>query len=267
MRSLTTCVLLILTLALPPAAADTAPIQDAIDRLDDAIIASDSVPDPEVLQAAAVLRDTFETQGVETSVAHLTLGNAYYFGGDIGRAVLHYQRGLAIDPSDETIRANLKTARNAVDPALPSNDRRGVVDRVVDTIRGVLTTERVWWIGLAAAGALGLLLTLRVSGFLRVAPRLGILAAGGVLALCGVLISTELYAARAADRVVILDHGVSALSGPGSDAYDAVYDAPLGPGTEAVVLEQRREWARVRLHNGEQVWIPGYAFERVSNAM
>ncbi len=40
------------------------------------------------------------------------LGNAYFRTGDLGRAILNYERALALDPSQPEARANLQLARD-----------------------------------------------------------------------------------------------------------------------------------------------------------
>src|SRR5712691_4105636 len=40
------------------------------------------------------------------------LGNAYFRAGDLGRAILNYERALALDPSQPETQANLRLARD-----------------------------------------------------------------------------------------------------------------------------------------------------------
>lgn len=51
------------------------------------------------------------TQG-ESAALYYNLGNSYYKAGEIGRALLNYERALLLDPSDSDIRANLQIARS-----------------------------------------------------------------------------------------------------------------------------------------------------------
>ena len=49
-------------------------------------------------------------QGYESSVLYYNLGNAYYKKGIMGRAILNYEKGLKLDPTNEDLIYNLKIA-------------------------------------------------------------------------------------------------------------------------------------------------------------
>jgi tetratricopeptide (TPR) repeat protein len=50
-------------------------------------------------------------QGVESSVLHFNIANAYYRLGNVGRSILHYEIAILLNPSDQDYRANLQFAR------------------------------------------------------------------------------------------------------------------------------------------------------------
>ena len=49
----------------------------------------------------------------------LNLGNSYYSKGDVGRAVLYYERALLMNPSDPDVQANLEIVRKKAGLASP----------------------------------------------------------------------------------------------------------------------------------------------------
>ncbi|MCK5643063.1 MAG: tetratricopeptide repeat protein, partial [Gammaproteobacteria bacterium] len=61
---------------------------------------------------AAQFYEQLISQGKVHSSLYYNLGNAYYVQGDIGRAILNYQRASRLDPRDPDIRENLAMARN-----------------------------------------------------------------------------------------------------------------------------------------------------------
>ena len=50
-------------------------------------------------------------QGVQDSTVYFNLGNAYYRQGDLGRAIVNYQRAALLNPRDADIQANLDLTR------------------------------------------------------------------------------------------------------------------------------------------------------------
>ena len=61
---------------------------------------------------AAQVYEQLLSQGMTHSSLYYNLGNAFYVQGDLGRAILNYQRAARLDPRDPEIRANLALARN-----------------------------------------------------------------------------------------------------------------------------------------------------------
>ena len=56
----------------------------------------------------------------ESAALHYNLANAYYEFGDTGRAVLHYEKALAIEPANPSTAANLSFVREAAELPAPS---------------------------------------------------------------------------------------------------------------------------------------------------
>lgn len=77
------------------AAADSdITIEQAIVQLEQSIDQSQNLDSGHaVREAAALLEYAFKRDGLESAGGHLTLGNAYFIGQDLGRAILHYRKG------------------------------------------------------------------------------------------------------------------------------------------------------------------------------
>ena len=88
------------------------------------------------------------------------LANAEFRLGHLGRAILHYERALRLDPTDSEIRANLEYAgsfrfdRLDIDVENPLlSSVRGLQDRVGPDRQGWATLLLVWTIfGIVAWG-------------------------------------------------------------------------------------------------------------------
>ena len=92
----------------------------------------------------------------ESFSLHFNLGNSYYRAGDIGRTVLHYEKALALNPTNPDARANLGFVRSEAEVESPTY---GLVTRFA-----LLFSLQVWsWL---TAGAFW------VASTLLIVPRL-----------------------------------------------------------------------------------------------
>ncbi len=96
-------------------------------------------------EAAAADEELLDEQGPRVAVLQ-NLGSAYFRSGDVGRAILAFERALLLDPGAPDLRANLKLVRDeaAVFPPLPAEGWRGWLER----------PSREFWSGLALGSAL-----------------------------------------------------------------------------------------------------------------
>lgn len=238
-------------------------VESALERLDHAITSTQGPPDPGVLEAAAVLSDALDREGTRTSASELTLGNAYLLGGDPGRAILHYKRGLAIDPSHPRLLDNLKTARASVDPKLPDRGSPELAQRVLVTLNGFVAPTLRWIVGACALGLLSISLSCVVLGVRFPSRRLLVIASASTLLLFLGWEAAERTLDTSRRAVVVLDEGVIARSGPDARAYDPLYDAPLGVGTEGTLVGSRLGWSELVLSNGDNAWVPEASIGRL----
>ena len=231
-------------------------LQDALQELDAAIQHSGGIGSgEEVLQAAAVLAFTLDQEEINTSAGEHTLGNAYFIGGDLGRAILHYRKALAIDPSDQVLHQNLTHARSFVEPTVPGDPQNLNIKTALLSWQRVMGRWTLWigTIGLLATGSL--LWTLRT---LQISTRLPIKAplTLSLLGLVGFgLLGYDQWLTDHDQSLVIVAPGTELYSGPGKGAYQRVYDGHLGVGSEAVALESRQGWINIRLSNAQEGWI------------
>lgn len=180
------------------------------------------------------------------------LGNAYFFSGDHGRAVLNYQRALVLAPLQDDVRHNLRYVRTITVDELPKTRTQQVVLALTFWHRWSFVTRSSLF-GLAHAamwGLLGLLL------FRRIRWHFASLAVSGAIALVfgASLLVTQQAWDNPVDGVVI-DHEVIARQGDGH-IYDTAFTSSLHAGTEFSLIEQRADWYHARLLDGTTCWLP-----------
>jgi tetratricopeptide (TPR) repeat protein len=207
--------------------------------------------------AAAAQYQRVLTGGLESGPLYYNLGNAYLRAGDVGRAVLNYERARRLMPGDADLEANLRFATNGGDP----DEGRSLLARLAVPLAARLSTDTLllvlgvsWWL-IAGALCIGRLWPPSA----RVVPVVA-MALGVVVGLTG---SAAAYRVATVDEpawaVVIGDAAVRFA--PTTDGT-VHYEAPTG--TMVRVLAARADWLQVaRRSDGLRGWVPAPGVERL----
>lgn len=234
----------------------TLTLEQAIKQLDESIEhAGKTNADNNIRESAATLSFVFDQEGIASSDGELTLGNAYFIGGDLGRAILHYRKGLEIDPSHVLLRKNLAHARSFVEPSVPENNSSGWVRTSLLSWHQVTDRWTLWLVIVMLLALTSISCSLRIIDSKKRMP----IKVPFVLAIFGFLglgvLSYESWVTGIEQDLVIVTPGTGFFSGPSSSVYQEIYDQPLGIGTEAIVLDSREGWINIRLSNAQEGWI------------
>ncbi len=199
-------------------------------------------------ERAVVLYRGMQDMGVDNGHLHYNLGSAYLRAGELGRAIASYRRSLRLLPRDEDALANLtfarRSARDEIAPPEPPALLRTLLFwhyslAPAEVLRGVVLVGAAFW------GVLAVRLYRRTSEVLRWSAAC-LLVVG--LALGGSLVA---HAAFAPAVAVVLPQEIDlhAAAGEGS-----VVRFRLHAGTEIRIIEQRPEWIRIELPDGQRGW-------------
>lgn len=200
--------------------------------------------------------------GVENGVLYYNLGNAYFKEGDLGRAILWYERARRLLPRDEDVRANLDYALAFLADDLPTPSPGILLGWLFAVSTFFNLRELVFLVsGAYAALVLAAILLILYRG---VRFRRALLFAAVVLGCCllfvGSIFAYRIYARSHAIHAIILAHETDARSGPGDD-YQKLFTLPRGTSVE--IREQRQGWILVKLPTGAGGWIAGDALEPI----
>jgi len=179
----------------------------------------------------------------ESAALHYNLANAYYELGDTGRAVLHYEKALAMEPANPDTAANLSFVREAAELPSPSY---GLATRL-----GKKLPIHVWgW--MAAIGfwvSLALLLLPRLYGGSRALPRLLLFAAILVTVASGIALRG--YHKISNDGVILQnDTPLQVAPSPQSSEY-----AYLQAGEMVVIEKQYQAYLFIDNRNDKSGWV------------
>jgi len=198
--------------------------------------------------------ETLVRSGQWSANVFYNLGNAYFRAGDFGRAILDYERALALERHHPEAKANLQIAR---DEARALELQQSWLERYLQFAsinQYVITATVAFWLVLFC-----------VAGFIFVRRR-----SAAIIAL---LIFSLLVFGIAILAIYELDQGskgraLAVVTGKDVQARIATADTAnsvlaLPPGSEIKILSTRGDWVYAALPNNLRGWIPTKSAEHV----
>jgi tetratricopeptide (TPR) repeat protein len=197
-------------------------------------------------EAAAAYQRLVEAGTVSVPL-YFNMGNAWFKGGNLGRAILSYRKAVQIAPRDPNVEANLQFAREQVANSTPLKLPiwREWVNRFTLDEWTITASICLWlWCGVLAAGQFK-------PGWRKSLRSFAIgLGAAAVLTMigCGFAIQQQWWTRHS---VVITEEAVVRL-GPFEESRSAY---TLRDGAELVVLDRREGWLQVADGQNRIGWI------------
>ena len=200
--------------------------------------------------------------GYESGELYYNLGNGYFKLGELGRAILYYERAARLIPGDENLRANLELARSMT------------ADEIVPLPGFWLLRAWRWVVDLFPVGLLAILAaccylaacTVAVMLILRAPlPRVVLIrsaaaATGLLLVFGGLLLTRELGVGRPQEAVILASE-VQVRSAPADEPDLLLFS--IHEGTVVRVDRRAEEWAEIVLADGKVGWVPTDVLETI----
>jgi tetratricopeptide (TPR) repeat protein len=196
--------------------------------------------------------------GSENGLVYYNLGNAYFRLGDLGRAILSYERARLLIPRDGDLAFNLSHARNQTQDASNNLQMSSLSDFL--GLSGLNRYEVFFAFVLLNFLFFSLLCirlykrtewTYYLSIFLAIAISIGACA----LALKWVAWATD-------NRAVVLSKEIVVQAGP--DSRDTVL-FKLHAGTVVGIERTENDWTLLQLSKDKRGWAESYQLERIIN--
>lgn len=220
-----------------------------------AFYAGNTAYNEERYQDAIVAYRSALEAGYASGALFFNLGNAYFKKGQLGEAVLNYERARRLLPRDPDVVSNLTYAREL---AQDKGWDVGLWWKLVFPLATRATTnELVWasttlWWGLWVTLSVRLLVASRRATCTRAAIALGVTFVIVSASLVARLVTVEWN--RAA---VVTAHGTVAVRFEPSEAGTEYFQ--VGEGIVLEVDEERNGWLQVRRSDGRRGWLPAAA--------
>jgi tetratricopeptide (TPR) repeat protein len=213
------------------------------------------------IAAANAYEQIAKTYGIAPELYYNT-GNAYYKAGEIGLAILNYERALRISPLYKDARFNLEFAQTKVVDNIVQTPSF-FVKRMFESIIIALQVDNWYWISLA-------LFLLAMAGFLYfifgnslILRRITFYTTFVVLILS---VSALIFAGVRKNQLahhneaIIMKPTVIVKSSPDKSGTDLFQ---LHEGTKATIKSTLDTWAEIELGNGNIGWVDASTIERI----
>jgi tetratricopeptide (TPR) repeat protein len=199
--------------------------------------------------------------GLESGSLYFNIGNTYFKLGDLGHAILYYERAQRLLPRDADVRANLELAGSLT------------TDEITPLPRFWLFKAVGWWVHLLPMSLLRLILAIAyvvaTVGVVAMILRRGTVladwgrwvAAGSaaVVVIFGInSVVQELRIGQPEEAVVMVEE-VPVQSAPSDDAALLVFT--VHEGTKVRIDRRADEWLEVVLADGKVGWVRAEAVE------
>ncbi len=202
-------------------------------------------------QRAAQLFTSASNNGANAELL-TNLGTAHLQAAEIGPAVLAFKRALSLEPHNERAARNLLQSRALLPAWVPSPAGDS-------TLTSFFFFHDRWSTNTRAATAAVLVMvgTLLLALGIRLRHRGAYwLAAATLTAWAAFSISLGVSALQRQSRdAVVVAEETWARAADSANAPTR-FPEPLPGGVEVELIETRGKWARVRLHNGGDAWLP-----------
>jgi len=194
-------------------------------------------------------------QGLESGNLYYNIGNCYFRTGNIGKAIVNYERARRLMPQDDDLKANYRYARSFV-KGNASEEKASWYTRVTGVFGFLSVNGLTLFIALVfSLTFLFLILGLFVRQLIRwrrfVLPVLIVIFVAGVLTLSHrvSMIGTE---------AVVISESADAGYEPveGATTYFTLYE-----GMRITVVETLRDWSKIERPDGKIGWILTGSYE------
>ncbi len=214
---------------------------------------------------SAQLYEQLIAQEQISSAIYYNLGNAYYQQGELGKAIVNYNRALELDPRDADTQANLALARAQTSDNFNVATEANIYTIFTTAVNDNLTLNQTAWFALAFWFLLAIaIIAIRQmeASKLRTYLKMGTAVLGIFFFIATFSFGSRLLEQNQVNTAVIVVPQVEVSNGPG-DQF--VNQFTLHNGAEVDLVETRGSWAKLALPGGETTgWIPTDAIEAVN---
>jgi tetratricopeptide (TPR) repeat protein len=196
--------------------------------------------------------------GESSAAVYYNLAGAYFKMGDLGRAILNYERALNMDPRDADIKANYRFAKSMI-TGKPVPDKGFWSWRPVKLYSKEFTVNEMI---IMTSAAFFVLFTVCAAVVISKRAKRSLISLAAVIGvfiiLSSMVISNKI--GQMNSYAVVVAPQAEALFGP---FYTATKFFTLYEGNDVRVLSEKDDWYKVRRSDGKTGWVKSSGVERI----
>ena len=204
--------------------------------------------------------ESIVNSGLVSGDLYYNLGNAYYKSGNIGKAILNYERALKWLPNDDDLHHNLQLANLMITDKIEPTPRLFIWDWW-DSIRSTLSLTRITWFSyflyVIVVGCI-ILAILAQTYVLRKFAVLGGVATLVVLIFCLIIFSDKLKMLDSDTHAIVTSAITTIKNSPDPSSTDAFV---LRNGVKVQIIDEVGAWLKIQLADGKVGWMDQKAAE------
>lgn len=222
-------------------------------------------------EAISLYNRSIAEEGVSTTLLY-NLGNAYYRDNQLGKAIINYERALALDPSNKDAAINLNFVKTRIEDA-PEDDS-SFLSNVHKSISSTFSPDAWSWLALAlfvillatvAAYIFSGNVTVRKFGFFGAIVMLFVF-----IYVIAIAYQTS-NAHRNHESAVVIVPTTTLSSAPRSTRSEKEKVVPIHEGTKVQILDSLStpddpnvgKWYDVKINNSSRAWLNAADVERI----
>ena len=257
--------LVLLFVALIPAglAGQSPDLNNLLSQAEEAFKAANELPPGEkqmqrFVDAGKHYEEILES-GVQNGKLYYNIGNAYFRGGMIGKAILNYRRALLFNPNNRQMQANLEYVR--------TKQRNTFSSSGTASLRSILLLPRRYiplWLAITVILLASLLLwgSLTISLFQKEKKPIITLPIICMVLFTAVVLS---FIPESIEPSGVITAESTIGRNGDSVGYEPTFSEPLYEGLEFIVRESRAGWYLVELQSGDITWLESSSCELIQN--
>lgn len=221
--------------------------------------------------AVSLYNESIATDGASSDI-YYNLGNAYYRDGKLGKAILCYERALALNPANKEARTNLDFVKTKIQD-IPEDDS-SFLSNLHKSISSTVSPDAWAWLTLALFIVLLGTIALYIFSSNITWRKIGFFG-GGIVAVAFVYLFIIAWQTASAsskhNEAVVTVQTTNLSSAPRSSRSKTEKVVPIHEGTKIEILDSVStpddphvgKWYDVKINNSSRAWLNAADVEKI----